>query len=406
LSSKKLKYKGHDERMSFLEAVFARGDENLSRLIEEAWGHGCRLDGWTEHFNFPAWLDAMDRTGIDGAAYSERSFGRDERLPWDTVDIGVSKDFLYREYERALAEEKTPGCREACSACGLKCRTGEAESQGISTRRRGDAETRGTEDAETRRHGDTGTQRDVDVVSPCHRVTASPRPKIKVRVQFAKLGRLRYLSHLELATAVLRGLRRAGVCFDFSKGFHPAPRVAFGPSLSVGIAGEREYFDMEVFSPFSIEFYRDEINRHMPEEIAIGKMAVIPFNGPSLSNFITRYEYVIRGIRTDDLRDKRADAFMGQSGLAAGCRERPRLCVLRDGKEVDISPCIEEVSLEDPKGPEFSFGQDIRLILRDQDPIKARIGETAEALFGSSFRDMDITRTAYYGWENAWIEPL
>ncbi len=310
LSSKKMKYKGHDERMSFLEAVFARGDENLSRLIEEAWGHGCRLDGWSEHFNFPAWLDAMDRTGIDGAAYSERSFGRDERLPWDTVDIGIRKDFLYKEYERALAEEKTPGCSEACSACGLKC------NDASGTRGHGDAETRGTEDAGTRGHGDTGIRGNKESLMSFPRVrSVSPRPKIKVRVQFTKLGRLRYLSHLELATAVLRGLRRAGVCFDFSKGFHPAPRVAFGPSLSVGIAGEREYFDMEVFSPFSIEFYKGEINRLMPEEIAIGKMAVIPFNGPSLSNFITRYEYVIRGIRTDGLRDKRADAFMGQSGL-------------------------------------------------------------------------------------------
>jgi radical SAM-linked protein len=208
-----------------------------------------------------------------------------------------------------------------------------------------------------------------------------------------------------LATAVLRGLRRAGVRFDFSRGFHPAPRVAFGPSLSVGIAGEQEYFDMEVFSPFSIEFYKGEINRNMPAEIAIGKMSVIPFSEPSLSNFITRYEYVIKGIRTDGLRDK-ADAFMGQSRLSAECGERASLCVMRDGKEVDISPCIEKVSLEDTRESEFAIGKDIRLILRDQDSIKARIGEVAEALFGSSFREMDITRTAYYGWKNGWVEPL
>ncbi|HXW69764.1 MAG TPA: TIGR03960 family B12-binding radical SAM protein, partial [Dissulfurispiraceae bacterium] len=95
LSSRKLKFKGHDERMSFLEAVFARGDENLSPLIEKAWEAGCRLDGWSEHFNFSAWSDAMDKTGIDGAAYAERSFESNERLPWDAVDTGIKKAFLY-----------------------------------------------------------------------------------------------------------------------------------------------------------------------------------------------------------------------------------------------------------------------------------------------------------------------
>src|SRR5208337_1362973 len=136
LSGRKLKFKGHDERMSFLEAVFARGDENLSQLIEKAWEAGCRLDGWSEHFNFSAWSDAMDKTGIDGAAYAERSFGRDERLPWDSIDIGIKKAFLYREYQRASSEVRTPGCRETCMQCGLQC-AGEPERRGIEEREKG-----------------------------------------------------------------------------------------------------------------------------------------------------------------------------------------------------------------------------------------------------------------------------
>ena len=388
LSSRKLKFKGHDERMSFVEAVFARGDEKLSQLIEKAWGAGCRLDGWSEHFNFSAWSDAMDKTGIDGAAYSERSFERDERLPWDAIDIGIKKDFLYREYEHALAEVRTPGCREACSACGLQCN--------------GEPETRG--------HGGTETQRDVNVVSPL--------PRIRVRVQFTKMGRLRYLSHLELATAVLRGLRRAGVRFDFSKGFHPVPLVAFGPSLSVGVAGEREYFDMEVFSPFDIKFYQGEINRSMPEEIRIGKMAIITYNELSLSTFITRYAYTIKGVRAEAIRDGRAKAFMETSFSSADSRERPSLIVRRDEKEIDVAPCIERVGMVVPEKTEIFRGgidgeagddcgyRDISLMLTDQGPIKARIGEIAEALFGGNFREMDIIRTALYGWNNGWVEPL
>ncbi len=401
LSGRKLKYKGHDERMSFLEAVFARGDENLSQLIEKAWGAGCRLDGWSEHFNFSAWSDAMDKTGIDGAAYSERSFGRDERLPWDAIDIGIKKDFLYREYEQALAEVRTPGCRETCMHCGLRC-AGERDSSCAI---------------------DKGPKQ-VSAVSaasaPAAHVihTAKIAAKVRIRAQFTKTGRLRYLSHLELATAVLRGLRRAGVRFDFSKGFHPVPRVAFGPSLSVGVAGEREYFDMEVFSPFDIEFYKGEINRSMPEDIRIGGMAIVPYNEPSLSTFITRYAYTIKGFRAEALGDGRANAFMGTSFSSAGCRERPSLIVRREDKEVDIAPCIERVAIEVPEkteiwggGPEGEAGdvsgnRNISLILTDQGPIKARIGEVAEALFGGSFREMDIIRTALYGWKNGWVEPL
>ncbi|MBF0557896.1 MAG: TIGR03960 family B12-binding radical SAM protein [Nitrospirae bacterium] len=360
LGSRKLKYKGHDERTSFLEGAFARGDEHMSRLIEAAWGAGCRLDGWSEHFDFSLWSDAMNKTGIDCAAYAERVFGRDEQLPWDIIDIGVKKDFLYKEYERALAVEKTASCTESCTSCGLRCpssrRTGIPASEG-------------------------------PAVAPIR--SDSARPKLRVRVQFSKLGMLRYLSHLELATAVLRGLRRAGVRFDVSKGFHPAPRVAFGPSLSVGIAGEREYFDVEVFSPFDIEFYRDEINRRMPEEIRIGKMAVIPTGEPSLSTFVTRYEYVIKGLPAKDLPSRVEGGRYGA------------LIAIRDGKEIDISPCIEEVSSVVDGG-----SMDIGLLLRDQGSLKARVGEVAETLFGGSFRGMDITRTAYYGWKDGWVEPL
>lgn len=389
LNGRKLKFKGHDERMSFLEAVFARGDENLSQLIEKAWGAGCRLDGWSEHFNFSAWSDAMDKTGIDGAAYAERSFGRDERLPWDTIDIGIKKDFLYKEYEQASSEVRTPGCRETCMHCGLQCG--------------GDPGKLRTGETVNRRIGDDDLEKSSS--SPAPRFPDSPIPKIRVRVQFSKMGRLRYLSHLELATAVVRGLRRAGVLFDFSKGFHPVPRIAFGPSLSVGVAGVREYFDMEVFSPFDIEFYHGEINRSMPEEIRISRMALIPHKELSLSTFITRYAYTIKGVRAEALSDARATAFMEASFSAADCRERPSLIVRRDDREVDIAPCIERLALEGEAGDD-SGNRDIRLILTDKDPIKARIGEVAEALFGGSFREMDIIRTALYGWKNGWVEPL
>ncbi|WP_333654884.1 TIGR03960 family B12-binding radical SAM protein [Dissulfurispira sp.] len=382
LSSKKFKYKGHDEHMSFLEAVFSRGDEKLSLLIEKAWGSGCRLDGWSEMFDLNKWLDAMDMTGIDGAFYAQRNFGKDESLPWDNIDTGIKKDFLYREYERALSEERTQDCRKVCTACGLKCREfGESGNRSVC---------------------ELNLSSEHQTIYPS---THSPihHQKIRVRVQFSKTGKLRYLSHLELVTAILRGLRRASVPFDFSKGFHPSPKVSFGPPLSVGVAGEREFFDMEVFTPFDIEFYIKELNASMPVVddggIRINKMKVIPMDAPSLNNFIKRYEYVIRGNGQEAIGDKLKTVNIKDLPIAHSLSPIASFIVQRDGKDVDISPCIEDIRLSED-------GLVATLILRDSDNIKVRIGEIAEAIFGMNMNELQITRTALYGWNNEWVEPL
>jgi radical SAM family uncharacterized protein/radical SAM-linked protein len=375
LSSKKFKYKGHDEHMSFLEAVFARGDEKLSPLIEKAWESGCRLDGWSEMFDFNKWLDAMDMTGIDGSFYAQRNFGKDESLPWDSIDTGIKKSFLYKEYERALTEEKTQDCRKVCTACGLKC----VEREALSVKR---------QELNVEYHST------INALSSMHNAPRSTldASRIKVRVQFSKTGVLRYLSHLELVTAILRGLRRASVPFDFSKGFHPSPKVSFGPPLSVGVAGEREYFDMEVFTPFDIEFYIKELNDTMPAVddggIRIHKMALIPMDAPSLNSFVKRYEYIIRGNEQEAM------------GKRLEFKNSASFIVQRDGKDIDISPCMENVKLLEEDG--FS----VHLILRDTDNIKVRIGEIAEAVLGMDINELEIIRTAVYGWNNEWVEPL
>jgi len=369
LSSKKFKYKGHNDEMSLLEAIFARGDEKLSPLIEKAWESGCRLDGWSEMFDFNKWSAAMDSTGIDVASYAEKQFARDEKLPWDVIDTGISKDFLYREYEKALSGEKTPNCNKACTACGLKC-------AGIPL---GSSEERKFESA------------------PACLPSAPPgSAKVRVRTMFSKTGRLRYLSHLELVTAILRGLRRAGVSFDFSKGFHPTPKVSLGPPLSVGVAGEKEYFDMEVFLPFNIEATSKDLNDTLPEGIRIIKMGIIPMNEPSLNSFITRYEYRIQA--SGNGPEYGIDLLNPISNI-----QYP-VIVQREGKDVDISPCIEDVKIIE--GPiAGTAGPYVKLILKDYGNIKVRIGEVAEALSGINMRELHITRTALYGWKDGWGEP-
>jgi radical SAM family uncharacterized protein len=116
--SKSIEYNYHAPDLSRLESVFARGDRRVGAVIEEAMNRGARLDGWDEHFSYQTWLDAFEACGVDPDFYTVRGYGEDELLPWDMMDIGVSKKFLLRERKQAYAGIVTPDCRHGCSGCG------------------------------------------------------------------------------------------------------------------------------------------------------------------------------------------------------------------------------------------------------------------------------------------------
>ena len=116
--SKSVEYNYHEPDLSRLEAVFARGDRRLGAVIEDAVNRGVHLDGWDEHFSYSTWLEAFASQGIDPDHYTIRGYAENEILPWDTIDVGVTKDFLLRERKQAYKENVTPDCREGCSGCG------------------------------------------------------------------------------------------------------------------------------------------------------------------------------------------------------------------------------------------------------------------------------------------------
>ena len=125
--SKSIEYNYHAPDLSRLEAVFARGDRRLGAVIEEAVKNGARLDGWDEYFRFETWKKAFETGGIDTDFYTVRGYGEGEILPWDTINVGVSKKFLLRERHRAYDEQITPDCREGCAGCGANCLLKEVE---------------------------------------------------------------------------------------------------------------------------------------------------------------------------------------------------------------------------------------------------------------------------------------
>ena len=117
---KSIRYNWHEAYITVLEGILARGDRKISDTILKVYENGGYFDAWSEYFDYDRWLDAFKECGIDPDFYTKRERSLDEIFPWDFIDIGVSKDFMKREWKNALAESVTPNCRMRCSACGAK----------------------------------------------------------------------------------------------------------------------------------------------------------------------------------------------------------------------------------------------------------------------------------------------
>ncbi len=119
LNKKSIRYNWHEADVTVLEGVLARGDRRLGAVILRAYEKGCLFDAWSDFFDYGKWKEAFLETGIDPDFYTLRERSLEETLPWDFIDAGVTKTFLQREYQNALAGKITPNCRVQCGGCGV-----------------------------------------------------------------------------------------------------------------------------------------------------------------------------------------------------------------------------------------------------------------------------------------------
>ncbi|AKN32271.1 Fe-S oxidoreductase [Clostridium carboxidivorans P7] len=119
IKSRNIVYNWHESPVSYLEAIFARGDRRVCDVLIKAFEKGAKFDGWSEYFNFDTWMEAFEECNVDGDFYAYRQREYDEVLPWDFIDVGVNKEFLIRENEKAKKGEVTPDCRQGCYNCGV-----------------------------------------------------------------------------------------------------------------------------------------------------------------------------------------------------------------------------------------------------------------------------------------------
>jgi len=378
LTNKRLTFRSHNTDTSLLEAVFSRGDSGLSVLIERAWALGCRLDAWTEAFDFSKWLKAAESCGIDLKTYAMRKFGKESRLPWDNLlDSGIREDFLIREAQKINSGEITKDCDTLCSGCGIGCNNSD-ELRVVSYE-----------------------SKDIKVSEP--RTLAfelKPSPdfhQIRLRVRFSKTGAMRYLSHRELITTIIRALRRADIPLVYSQGFHPSPKVSFGPPLKVGMSGLREYLDMEVRPDCLKSDLENTINRYLPEGIKIQGVSLLPEGAASINSFISRYEYEIISANANLVEDfLRMESFVytresNSNSLRKGSKAPVKI-------SVDLRDMVDDACLTDK--------ETVRLIAVDRGENKVRINELISAIFRVPPETTGITRLCMSGWMDKWVDPL
>ena len=118
MTTKTVTYNWHDGQTSFIEAVLARGDRRLGNVLETVWRKGGHLDAWEEYFSLERWQEAFAECGIDPVFYAYRRREKDEIMPWDMISSGVTREYLWREHENAVAGVITPDCRTRCNGCG------------------------------------------------------------------------------------------------------------------------------------------------------------------------------------------------------------------------------------------------------------------------------------------------
>jgi len=118
LTRKAVRFNWHDPETSVIEGVLAKGDRRMANAIYHAWKLGQKFDSWGEFFHFDVWMQAFQEAGIDYKYYAERPIPLEEKLPWEHIDVFVTKKFLMKEYQNAMDEKVTPNCRQKCAGCG------------------------------------------------------------------------------------------------------------------------------------------------------------------------------------------------------------------------------------------------------------------------------------------------
>ncbi len=401
--------------VSFLEGMLGLGDERLAGVVVEAWRTGARFDGWTEYFDFHRWMQAMESQGVDPEAYvAERD--PEKPLPWDSVDGGVSKDFLLKDWKRSLKEKTLHDCRLE-GAC-YKCDACEGDIQHVFAQLENMAESgHGEATNEENQALATIEQPSGSLFDPRNEDPFKPGTEIKkwttwrqqaaakcwYRLEYTKKGDMVFLGHLDFQRQLQLALRRSGLPVAYSRGYHPHPLLKFGPPLPVGVIGLRENLDIafECQVPGMVE----SLNQALPDGLIIRQERVIGGQAPrSIDQIVQRFDYRAELPGPDEGGPRQGavvaalEEFLGRQSMIV-TRHRPKGDI-----DVDVRAMVPLGGLE--LEPEFADdgGSVLRFTLkRSGTGATIPVHDFLAALLGEALADARqslVTRTGYFGRNN------
>ncbi len=373
LNVRGIQLRPHEAENSWLEGIVSRGDRRVGELFEHAWREGCRLDGWSEHFDFAKWTRAIDKWGVD-PAHCLRERAIDEPLPWDHVDIFITKEFLAKDLadakSRMLEEALKSDCRNGCHVCGVIHEDRKLCNSMIQTYKKGMKETviwkQGT--------------------PPDTRIFEDPEV-MRVRFRFTKGEEIALLSHLELQNALGRMVRRARVPASYSQGFSPHMKLAMGDALPVGMSSEGEYADIRLRSEMDPAELTARMNAARASGMNVAAACRIEIGAPSLTARIAAATYRVSlarlGLSLGEV-EARAAEFLARDEVIAVKRVKKaaRGAGFKESR-FDVRALVRSLAVvEDSRGPalEMLVGRRSGNLARPKDVIVPLLGLGAERL--------------------------
>jgi radical SAM family uncharacterized protein len=330
-SVKGAKLKWHEPKEAEIEALLSLGDRRMSAALLEVWKRGGRFDGWSEHFSWERWNEALEAAGIPKERHL-RAKETTEPLPWDVVDASIKKRWLEIEWKKSLREMLTEDCKWGhCYACGVPGNGKDtvlaspmpalpvfAAAPPPDAARASELEAgRGSAYAEPAKGAAYRQKATPDLLPLRERRSvggaAAPVPETArtVRFTFEKLGDTRYLSHRNTMDVLERALRAARLPLRYTEGYNPHPRMSMGPALPLGQESRHELFDVDVLEAISAEHVA-AVNARLPEGLRVTACHDLPKGARSLGATATEavYRFVLPNgeTRTERLRIAGVDA--------------------------------------------------------------------------------------------------
>jgi len=343
------KMKWHEPREAEIECVLSRGDRRVARVLHTAWKSGVRFDGWTEHFRYDLWMEAFRAEGIPKEAFL-RDYALDEVLPWDVLDVSITKRWLQIELIKAKKEMRTEDCKWGhCYACGVP---GNGEDTML-------AKPMSTQlpvvDAAIPDETAPAAYRDPakgaayrqkampDLPSASRRGSQGDRV-FKHRVTFSKTGDARFLSHRNTMDVLERAIRAAGLPARYSEGFNPHMRLSMGPALALGLESLHEVFDVDGNAPFPTDA-AERIAARLPEGLAILEVRELAAGEASLAKAVKGARYSVR-LATEEQIARAGEVLASGAGDAMPAVRAFALEADRDGTSLRFEVNLDQSSGE------------------------------------------------------------